>query len=78
MQSIRGGADLVAEMRLIAGRGRFTTRRMLTPEASTSPTKRTAPPRSPSAMAMAFRAFATSIPTKPSLQCSTASPGQTR
>jgi hypothetical protein len=33
-------------------------------DASTSPRKRTSPPRSPSAIAMAFRILATSMPTK--------------
>jgi hypothetical protein len=37
---------------------------MLSADESTSPKKRTSPPRSPSATAMAFRALATSIPTK--------------
>jgi hypothetical protein len=39
---------------------------MLSFEASTSPTNRTSPPRSPSATAVAFRVFATSMPTNTS------------
>ncbi|MDB5579293.1 MAG: hypothetical protein JWR80_4469 [Bradyrhizobium sp.] len=46
---------------------RCTTRRIASGVASTSPKNRTSPPRSPSAMAIALRAFATSIPMKTSV-----------
>jgi hypothetical protein len=48
---IRAAAECLAAIRC-------TTRRMLSSDPSTSPRKRTSPPRSPSAIAMALRTFA--------------------
>lgn len=79
MQPVSRRARLVAKVRPIAARGNplhhpahAFFRRV------TSPKKRTSPPRSPSPATIAFRIFATSIPTKTSLKCSTARPPAVR
>ena len=62
VQAVARRASFVAEMRSVTARGDpLDGPSMLSSEAQTSPMKRTSPPHIPSATAIAFRAFDTSI-----------------